>query len=297
MLFFRVLGCRSMRRAGRIVCVAAAVVVALVYELLRARRAARRQRLVEPIGSRSEARIGRPMEESILGVTKLVNALFGKPALALLTAPAHSARAIRNIPSPTTSRWNCWCLPLRRCFSVAAGRGCRWTIPAARSRCMEALLRNSMALGVRDCWKIISATAREKYLPMIGSIGMFVLICNLISVVPGLSSPTAEKVGAAGLRDRRVSLLQLVPGCGSMGRSITASISWVRSGAFAAHGDDGIGQPSGAAAFAHGSSLGQHDGERIALRDFPGADAGLVSFRRKAERVGLPLAPVPLLAP
>ena len=32
----------------------------------------------------------------------------------------------------------------------------------------------------------------ERYLPMIGSIGFFVLFSNLISVVPGLASPTAE---------------------------------------------------------------------------------------------------------
>ena len=63
----------------------AAVVVALVYELLIERRAAKRKRLVAESEAIRKA-IGRSMEENILGITKLVNALFGKPALALLSA-------------------------------------------------------------------------------------------------------------------------------------------------------------------------------------------------------------------
>ena len=32
----------------------------------------------------------------------------------------------------------------------------------------------------------------ERYLPMIGTVGMFVLLSNLISLIPGFSSPTAQ---------------------------------------------------------------------------------------------------------
>ena len=68
---------------------AAGVVVALVYELLSSGvRQERGQGAVER-GCRRGAvltRIGNSMEENILGITKLVNALLGKPALALLSA-------------------------------------------------------------------------------------------------------------------------------------------------------------------------------------------------------------------
>ena len=57
---------------------------------------------------------------------------------------------------------------------------------------METLLHNPMSLGVADLLENNIGHGAERYLPMIGSIGLFVLFCNLISLVPGLASPTAE---------------------------------------------------------------------------------------------------------
>jgi len=57
---------------------------------------------------------------------------------------------------------------------------------------MEALLTNSMGVGARDLLEDTAGHHAVKYLPMIGSIGMFVLMSNLISLVPGFSSPTAQ---------------------------------------------------------------------------------------------------------
>ena len=64
--------------------------------------------------------------------------------------------------------------------------------PGGTQQCMELLLRNPMSLGVADLLENNIGHGALNYLPMIGSIGMFVLFCNLISVVPGLASPTAE---------------------------------------------------------------------------------------------------------
>jgi F-type H+-transporting ATPase subunit a len=52
---------------------------------------------------------------------------------------------------------------------------------------------NPMGVGVRDLLEDNVGHGSERYLAMIGSIGLFVLFCNLISLVPGLESPTAEK--------------------------------------------------------------------------------------------------------
>ncbi len=82
--------------------------------------------------------------------------------------------------------------------------------PGGTQQCMEALLTNSMGVGARDLLEDIAGHGGEKYLPMIGSIGMFVLMSNMISVVPGFSSPTAENSVPLGCADCRVSLLQLV---------------------------------------------------------------------------------------
>jgi F-type H+-transporting ATPase subunit a len=56
---------------------------------------------------------------------------------------------------------------------------------------MEALLTNSMGVGVKDLLDDLVGHGGEKYLAMLGTIGMFVLLCNLISIVPGFISPTA----------------------------------------------------------------------------------------------------------
>jgi len=64
--------------------------------------------------------------------------------------------------------------------------------PGATQQVMELLLRNPMSLGVADLLENNIGHGAMQYLPMIGSIGIFVLFSNLISVVPGLASPTAE---------------------------------------------------------------------------------------------------------
>ena len=58
---------------------------------------------------------------------------------------------------------------------------------------MSARPVDPMSKSARDLLEDTAGHGAVKYLPMIGSIGMFVLMCNLISLVPGFSSPTAEK--------------------------------------------------------------------------------------------------------
>ena len=83
--------------------------------------------------------------------------------------------------------------------------------PGGTQQCMETAAAQSDVAGrCRTCWKITSATAPMQYLPMIGSIGLFVLFCNLISVVPGLASPTAEVSVPLGCAIVVFRLLQLV---------------------------------------------------------------------------------------
>lgn len=131
------------------------------------------------------------MEEHILGVTKLVNWLLGGPAAALLTAlhikPENPAYPIPNhvvmefvifLVSILFFRW------LKSRLSVER--------PGVVQQCMEMLLSNPMGLGVRNLLDSNVGHGAEKYVAMLGSIGIFVLLCNLISLVPGLESPTAN---------------------------------------------------------------------------------------------------------
>ena len=134
------------------------------------------------------------MEEHVLSVTKLVNALLGKPALALLAA-LHIHVENSDYPIPNHIAMELVVFLVAIVFFLWLKARLSVDNPGGTQRCMEALLTNSMGVGARDLLEdtIGHGHGAMKYLPMIGSIGMFVLMCNLISLVPGFSSPTAEK--------------------------------------------------------------------------------------------------------
>ncbi len=131
------------------------------------------------------------MEENILGITKLVNALLGKPALALLAA-LHIQPANPQYPIPNHIAMELLVFALAAVFFLWLKSRLSVDHPGGTQQCVEALLHNSMNLGVQDLLDNNIGHGADQYLPMIGSIGLFVLFANLISVVPGLASPTAE---------------------------------------------------------------------------------------------------------
>jgi F-type H+-transporting ATPase subunit a len=137
------------------------------------------------------------MEEQVLGVTKLVNVLFGKPALALLAAlHIHPENSKYPIPNHIAMELVVFLIAIVF-FTWLKGR-LSVDNPGGTQQCMEALLTNSMGVGARDLLEDTAGHNAMKYLPMVGSIGLFVLLSNLISVVPGFFSPTAEKTVPLG---------------------------------------------------------------------------------------------------
>jgi F-type H+-transporting ATPase subunit a len=131
------------------------------------------------------------MEEQILGITKLVNAAFGKLPLALYGA-LHITPDNPQYPIPNHIAMELLVFVLAAVFFLWLRSRLSVDKPGGTQQCMEALLTNSMNLGVKDLLDSNVGHGAEKYLPMIGSIGLFVLFCNLISLVPGLASPTAN---------------------------------------------------------------------------------------------------------
>ena len=130
------------------------------------------------------------MEEHILGITKLVNWLLGKPALALLAA-LHIRPSHPEYPIPNHIAMELLVFAVAAVFFLWLRTRLSVERPGGTQQCMEALLHNSMSLGVKDLLHNNVGHGGERYLPMIGSIGLFVLFSNLISVIPGLESPTA----------------------------------------------------------------------------------------------------------
>lgn len=129
--------------------------------------------------------------EHPIWVTVIVNRLLGKPALALLAA-LHIRPSNPEYPIPNHVSMEilvfllCVIFFLRLRGRISADR------PGATQQCMEMLLTNSMDVGVNDLLKESVGHGWEKYVAMLGTIGIWVLICNLMSLVPTLDSPTAS---------------------------------------------------------------------------------------------------------
>ncbi|ADV45971.1 F0F1 ATP synthase subunit A [Nitratifractor salsuginis] len=59
-------------------------------------------------------------------------------------------------------------------------------VPDGTQNVMEAYLGGVIAMG-KD---VIGEELSRKYLPLVATIGLFVLVCNLIGIIPGFESPT-----------------------------------------------------------------------------------------------------------
>ncbi len=125
-----------------------------------------------------------------LWVTKYVNLLLGKPAALLLAALGFHPDPHAPIPNHVAMEFFVFALAailflwLRPRLSVDR--------PGATQQFMEVLFTNPFRLGLRDMVDDFLGHGGEQYLPMLGSIGMFILFANLIGMVPTLESPTAQ---------------------------------------------------------------------------------------------------------
>jgi F-type H+-transporting ATPase subunit a len=129
--------------------------------------------------------------EHPIWITVLMNRLFGKAVLALLSA-LHIQPSNPEYPIPNHLAMEVLVFALAAVFFMWLKRRISVERPGATQQCMEALLTNPLDLGVRDLLKDNAGHGFEKYVAMIGSIGIFVLFCNLISLIPTLESPTGQ---------------------------------------------------------------------------------------------------------
>ena len=136
-------------------------------------------------------------EEHILPITKLVNFLLAKPTLALFALlRIHPASAEYPIPNFFAMELVVFAfaiiffLWLRARMSVER--------PGATQQCMEFFVSNPMSLGIKDMLDDIVGHGSDRHIPLLGAIGMFILLCNLAALVPGFMSPTAEKTVPLG---------------------------------------------------------------------------------------------------
>jgi F-type H+-transporting ATPase subunit a len=134
-------------------------------------------------------------EEHVLAVTKLVNMLLGKPAAALLSFlhidRIHEVNA--QYPIPNFMAMELVLFLFAAVFFLWLKARISVDRPGATQQVMEMVLTNPMGLGIEDLLEDVVGHGASRYLPMLGTITLFVLMSNLLVLIPGFMSPTAEK--------------------------------------------------------------------------------------------------------
>lgn len=130
-------------------------------------------------------------EEQVLSVTKWVNWLLGKPAQWLFHA-VHVQPANPQYPISNFFAMELIVFAFAIVFFLWLKRRLSVDKPGATQQCMEMFLTNPMGMGVKDLVDDIVGHGGERHIPLMGSIGMFILLCNLLALIPGFMSPTAE---------------------------------------------------------------------------------------------------------
>lgn len=137
-------------------------------------------------------------EEQVLGVTKIVNALLGKPALALL-ALLHITPDDPKYPITNSLSMELLVIVLAMLFFLWLRPRIRADRPGATQQVMEFVITNPMGIGVKDLVDDIVGHGAERHIPIVATVGIFILFSNMISLVPGFASPTATITVPLGL--------------------------------------------------------------------------------------------------
>jgi F-type H+-transporting ATPase subunit a len=133
------------------------------------------------------------MEHHVSWWTAILNKLLGAPVCALLNAlgihphdPAHPISDLFAMSLLVVLLGMVFFLWLRTRLNVER--------PGATQQVAEWLITNPLNVGIRDC---IDQNVHHghKFVAMVGTVGIFVLFANLVSLIPGLNSPTATPAG------------------------------------------------------------------------------------------------------
>src|SRR2546422_5054080 len=129
------------------------------------------------------------MEEHVLGITKLLNHILGPLALSLLHA-LHITPENPEVPIP---QHVVMCLVVLLIGTLAAlflRSRLSAERPGAAQQVAEMLLTNPLGIGIRDLLEENTGHEALRYISFVGTISIFVLLGNLMGVLPFFASPT-----------------------------------------------------------------------------------------------------------
>jgi F-type H+-transporting ATPase subunit a len=133
------------------------------------------------------------MEEKISALTQWINHVFGATALALLHA-LHLQPADYEVPIPEYVVMSLMVLIIGTIFALILRARLSVDRPGPLQQIAELLLTNPLGFGIKDLLEENVGHQGDKFIAFTGSISIFVLLANLLSIFPAFSSPTSNAV-------------------------------------------------------------------------------------------------------
>src|SRR6266852_8836542 len=130
------------------------------------------------------------MGEQASWITQFVNHFFGGAALALLSA-LHIRPSNPKLPIPEHVVMGLLVLLVGTIFALWVRSRLSVERPGASQQIAEFLLTNPLGFGITDVLEENAGHHWERYVPIVGSVAIFILIANLFGVFPILTAPTA----------------------------------------------------------------------------------------------------------
>jgi F-type H+-transporting ATPase subunit a len=130
------------------------------------------------------------MEEHVSWITHFVNQHLGGAAIALLHA-LHIQPSHPDLPIPESVVMVMVVFAIGALFTLWLKPRLSVDNPGGAQQIAEMLVTNPIGFGIRDLLIENSHDKKGKYFPMVGSVAVFILLANLLSVVPAFSAPTA----------------------------------------------------------------------------------------------------------
>ena len=138
-------------------------------------------------------------EEQVLGVTKVSQRAAGQAGACAARASAYHAGRSRVSDHEFVLDGAAGRFARRSFLPVAEAAHLASIVPAPTQQTMELVITNPMGIGVKDLVDDIVGHGAERHIPIVATVGIFILFSNMISLVPGFASPTATITVPLGL--------------------------------------------------------------------------------------------------